>query len=179
MNKRMGWVLVLVLAPAMVAAQTGKLDLRFDHLAAIAEETVDITLDGAILRLASGFLSNRDEDQRRVKEAISGVTGIYVRSFKFGHADAFSLSEMGKVRSQLDSSWQRIVTVRSKSSNNVEIYVRPAEKTTRGIVIIAAEPRQFTVVHLAGEIDLERLGDLQGEFGMPDLELEVRKDREQ
>jgi hypothetical protein len=179
MRKRMGWALVLLLAPAMLAAQTEKLDLRFDHLAAKAEETVDITLDGAILRLASGFLSNRDEDQRRVKEAISGVTGIYVRSFKFGHVDAFSLSEMGKVRSQLDASWQRIVTVRSKSSNNVEIYVRPGEKTTRGIVIIAAEPRQFTVVHLAGEIDLERLGDLQGEFGMPDLELEVRKDRDQ
>lgn len=177
MRGTMKWAVVWMLAPALLAAQTGKLDLRFDHLAAKAEETVDINLDGPILRLATGFLSSRDEDQRRVKEAIGGLTGIYVRSFKFGEKDSYDLSEMAKVRSQLDSTWQRIVTVRSKTANNVEIYIRAGEMTARGVVIIAAEPREFTVIHLAGEIDLERLGDLQGEFGMPDLELEVRKEK--
>lgn len=161
-------IFLLMLAAVPLAAQTGKLIFNFDHLAAKAEETVDVTLEGPMLRLAAQFLSNRDPDQRRIKEAISGLTGIYVRSFEFDQRGAYDRAEIDKVRSQLDSTWQRIVSVRSKGEDNVEVYVRPGETTTRGIVIIAAEPTEFTVVQIVGEIDLEKLADLEGEFGIPD-----------
>jgi hypothetical protein len=36
-----------------------------------------------------------------------------------------------------------------------------------GLVIIAAEPREFTVVNIVGNIDIDRLAHLQGEFGIP------------
>ena len=161
-------MVLLMLAAMPLAAQTGKLNLNFDHLAAKAVETVDINLEGQMLRLATQFLSNHDPDQRRVREAITGLTGIYVKRFEFDQRGAYALAEMDKVRAQLDSSWERIVSVRSKHDDNVEVFVRPGEKTTRGIVIIAAEPTEFTVVQIAGEIDLEKLGDLEGEFGIPE-----------
>jgi uncharacterized protein DUF4252 len=167
--------LSLTIISAPLLAQKGRLDLRFDHLVDKAEQTVDVNLEGPMLRLATSFLSSRDPDQRKVKEAVSGLTGIYVRSFEFDDRGAYSAADLEKVRSQLDSSWQRIVTVRSKRKENVEILVRGGETMARGIVIIAAEPTEFTVVQLVGDIDLEKLADLNGEFGIPNIDVEVRR----
>jgi hypothetical protein len=43
----------------------------------------------------------------------------------------------------------------------------------RGLAIIASEPREFTIVNIVGAIDLEDLHDLEGKFGVPDLEIET------
>lgn len=164
-------VFVVMLAAAPLLGQTGKLDLRFDHLAAKAEESVDVNLDGAVLKLAVQFLSSRDEDQRRIKAAVAGLTGIYVRSFEFDEEGAYGRAEVEKVRSQMDSSWQRVVTVRERNGDDVDVFVRPGETTTNGIVIIAAEPKEFTVVQLVGTIDLAQLAELEGEFGIPRVKI--------
>ena len=41
--------------------------------------------------------------------------------------------------------------------------------------IIASEPREFTIVNIVGNIDLEQLHDLEGNFSIPNLELETGK----
>ena len=169
------WVFALAMFAAPLLAQP-KLDLRFDDLFDKADETVEVNLDGEMLRLATQFLSSRDEDQRKLKQAISGLTGIYVRSFKFVD-DVPTRREAEKIRAQLDRSWHPIVTVRSKHKDNVDVFIRPAERGTRGIVIIAAEPREFTVVQVVGEIDLSALQDLEGQFGIPEIEVEVKESR--
>ncbi len=43
-----------------------------------------------------------------------------------------------------------------------------------GLVIIAAEPRELTIVNLVGPIDLDRLAGLQGQFGIPKISTEVK-----
>ena len=45
----------------------------------------------------------------------------------------------------------------------------------QGLAIIASEPREFTIVNIVGNIDLEHLHDLEGNFGVPDLGIEVGK----
>jgi len=44
-----------------------------------------------------------------------------------------------------------------------------------GLVIIASEPREFTVVNIVGSIDLQKLHKLEGKFGIPKLQLEEKK----
>ena len=66
------FALALLSLPA--AAQAGRLDLRFDHLEAKAEETVDINLEGPMLRLAAKFLSAEDPDEKAVRDVVSGLT---------------------------------------------------------------------------------------------------------
>jgi hypothetical protein len=165
MKARMILVMMLVAAP--LSAQSGRLDLRFDHLSEKAAEWVDVNLDGAVLKLAAQFLSTEDRDLRKVREAITGVTAIYVRNFQFDTTGSYSPADVQKVRSQLDSTWQRVVTVREKGGDNVEIYMRPTQTGSRGLVIIAAEPKEFTVVQVVGDIDLERIADREGQFGIP------------
>ena len=39
-----------------------------------------------------------------------------------------------------------------------------------GIVVIAAEPRELTIVHISGNLDPEKLAELGGDFGIPRFE---------
>lgn len=40
---------------------------------------------------------------------------------------------------------------------------------TEGVAIIAAEPKQLTIVNIVGPIDLAKLAQLQGQFGVPQV----------
>ena len=40
-----------------------------------------------------------------------------------------------------------------------------------GLSVIAAEPKSFTVVNIVGFIDIEKLRLLEGNFGIPKLEI--------
>jgi hypothetical protein len=44
-----------------------------------------------------------------------------------------------------------------------------------GLALIASEPRQFTIVNIIGAIDLDKLHKLEGQFGVPKLDLEASK----
>ncbi|MGA7617383.1 MAG: DUF4252 domain-containing protein [Thermoanaerobaculia bacterium] len=160
-----------IAAASSASAQTRPLDLDFSRLAAKAAESVEVTLDGKMLRLASGFLSSDQQDEKSAKEIIRGLDGIYVRSFEFDQEGAYDIAEADKVRRQLGPEWQKIVNVKNRNSENVEIYLLPKSgDRIGGMVIIAAEPKEFTVVQLVGPIDLEKLGSIEGQFGIPHID---------
>jgi hypothetical protein len=158
--------LVLTLAPALYA-QGPHINLDFPGLADKAREVVDVTLDGALLRLGTRFLSDTDADERAVRQMVNRLEGIYVRSYEFDRDDAYDRSVIDGIRRQLGPNWKRVVTVRSKLKENVEIYTELRGDNVVGLVVIAAEPRQLTVVNLVGPIDLDKLANLEGQFGIP------------
>lgn len=164
----------LLVAPALVHAQGAKLQLNFEKLAAKAREIVDVTIDGSILGLASGFLSSAKPDEARVKELIAGLKGIYVKSYEFDVEGAYSNADVEAVRAQLAApGWSRIVGVRSRTAGEiVEVYTRLDGAKMTGLAIIAAEPKEFTVVNIVGSIDLSKLRELEGQFGIPRMGLE-------
>ena len=72
--------------------------------------------------------------------------------------------------------WSRIVEARSKKdSTNVDVFVLIDGEKAQGLAIIASEAREFTIVNIVGNIDLEQLHDLEGNFGVPNLEIETGK----
>ena len=155
-------LLVALAVPA--SAQSIKLD--FPGLADRADEIVDVTLDAQMIRLAAKFLSN-DGDDREVKQLLNGLSGIYVRSYEFSKDGEYDRSLVDKLKSQLGPTWKPLVTVRSKTKENVNIMADVRGDRINGLVIIAAEPREFTVENIVGDIDLDRLSKLEGEFGIP------------
>jgi hypothetical protein len=44
-----------------------------------------------------------------------------------------------------------------------------------GLVVLSAEPRELRVVNIVGPVDLEKLASLEGQFGIPDLNLGTAK----
>lgn len=161
-----------------VPASAQRLNLDFPGLADKAEEVVDVTLDANMLRLAAKFLSGHNSDERAVRDVINGLEGIYVRSYEFAKAGEYDLSLIDRVKSQLGSSWKPLVTVRSKTKENVNIMADMRGDKVVGLVIIAAEPREFTIVNIQGTIDIDRLADLSGQFGIPEITAKARKDRD-
>lgn len=163
-----------VAACAALAAPSAMLNLPdFDALAAKATESVNISLDPQLLGLAAGFLDSSNPDDAATKELISGLKGIYVRSYTFPQDYAYPSAQVDLVRKQLTApGWQRLVQVNStRERTRVDIYVSVDRGVANGLAIIASEPREFTIVNIVGPINLMKLHRLEGKFGIPKLGL--------
>ena len=167
-------IAMLALAAAMLpaCAQDIKLPVNLDALADKADEAVTVTMDKSMLKLAGKFLNDKDGDDADVRKVLAGLESIYVRSFQFSHEGQYNMADVEGLRSQLQGpAWGRLVGVRSKHNENVDVYFKDGGNgQLGGIVVIAAEPKELTIVHIIGTLDPEKLADLGGEFGIPRLE---------
>lgn len=161
----------LLIAPAGAQAQGARLQLdHLDRLAGRAAESVNITIDPAMLKLASAFLNSAGQEAA-IKEMLSELKGIFVRSFEFDRENAYTPDDVEAIRKQLAApGWSRLVTVDSKRDRElVEIYSWREGNASGGLAILVAEPMELTVVNIVGPMDLAKLGALQGQFGIPRL----------
>ena len=119
-----------------------------------------------------------DGDDVAVKSMLSGLKGVYVRSYEFGVDGAFGPADVEMIRRQLSApGWSRMAGVRSKKDNaDVDVYLWVDGSKIGGLGILATEPRRFTVVNIVGNIDLDQLRRLEG-LGLPRLDLEQGKDK--
>jgi len=132
---------------------------------------VDVTLDASMLQLASGFLSKDDPDEAQVKKLVSKLKGVYVRSFEFDKEGQYSMSDVEAIRSQLRGpGWSRIVGVKSIRGENSEVYLKKDGGQIGGLVVLDAEPKELTIVHIDGAINPEELSELGGHMGIPRMD---------
>lgn len=156
-------------------AQELKMPVDLDKLAAKASETTEVTLNAHMLQLAAKFMN--DEDDREARELVKKLKGIYVRSFEFDSAGSYSQADVDAVRAQLKSpTWEKVVGVRSKrDGENAEVYFKAdAGDTIAGLVVIAADPKELTIVHIDGPLDPSDLDKIGGDFGVPHIEAQPR-----
>jgi len=172
-------ILLALLAPALAwAAPNPRLVLPdFAALAQKATQAVTITLDPGLLSLAARFLDTNDPQDAATREIIKGLQGIYVRSYTFDRDSAYRQEDIDAVRKQLAApGWNRLVETHSKRTQaNVDIYIMLDNNQAIGLAVIASEARQFTIVNIVGAIDLEKLHKLEGQFGVPKLDIDAPK----
>jgi uncharacterized protein DUF4252 len=170
-------IIAISLSPVW-AAEDFKLPINLDKLAERATESVDVTLDQSTLQLASGFLSKDDPDEVQVKKLIGKLKGIYVRSFEFDKEGQYSMNDVQALRAQLKGpNWSRIVGVKSIKGDNTEVYLLKNGDQIGGIVVLDAEPKELTIVHVDGSISPEELSRLGGHMGIPQLSKEKKKNK--
>jgi hypothetical protein len=158
-------VTILLLLPVAAFGQSGRIMIDIPpSLAAKAAESTDVNLDGAMLRLASRFLSDDDAD---VRDVVRKLDGIYVRSYEFDSDGEYDRSIVDSIRRQIGPEWKRIVTVKSRTRENTDIYALPRGDSLGALVVITAEPRELTIVNIIGAIDLDKFASLEGNFGIP------------
>jgi hypothetical protein len=163
-------LMVLALSP-LAHAQDVTIPANIERLAAKASDTVDITIDGALLQLAAKFLSS-DRDGEGIARLIAKIKGIYVRSYEFDRSGEFTDSDLESLRSQMKTpQWSRMASVRSpRQGENIDVYFKTENNVIASLALIAAQPRQLTVVNIVGPIDLDELARISGQFGIPRLE---------
>lgn len=148
-----------------------------DRLEQRAEQTINITMDGKILQLAFKFLDTKKPNEAKIKEAVGGIKGIYVKSFRFDQDNLFSPADVDEIRSQLRSPmWSQLVEVRSKKEGqNIDVFTMIDGGKINGVAIIALDKRQVTVVNIVGPVDVDKLAELRGNFGIPDFDITGNK----
>jgi hypothetical protein len=160
------------LLPVLAAAQAGKLVIPdFSDLAKKATESVDITLDGDMLKSATqimGAVGARHSGDTDVASIVAGLKAITVRSFTFDKPDMYSSESVAGILAQVDvPGWRKVISVRQKGER-VEIHMR-ADSEDGGLLIVTEEPMELTIVNIAGKINLDQLRALQGHLGVPNL----------
>jgi hypothetical protein len=167
---------LLVFGAVTAMAQDPKIQTsQLDSLTARASQTVDVNLDERVMRMTVGFLSDKDEDERKVKELINGLKGIYVRTFEFEKEGEYSQADLESIRTQLrNPAWNKIVNIISKKDGSLEVYLMSSQSKVSGLALLATDAKEITVVNIVGPIDLEKLSALEGHFGVPELGIEVK-----
>jgi hypothetical protein len=172
--------LLLIITTALVArAQDTRIQLgSLDHLAAKASQTVDVNIDERLMKLAARLFSDKDEDEKEVKKLIANLKGIYVKSFEFETDGQFVAADLEPIRTQLrGAGWTRMVNVISKKEGSTEVYLQFAGEMINGLAVLHTDDKELTVVNIVGPVDLDKLAELEGQMGIPELGIESPKSK--
>ena len=169
---------LLIVATAFVArAQDSRLQMSsLDHLAAKASQTVDVSIDERLIRAAEKLFSINNENEKEIKKILVGLKGVYVKSFEFETEGQFGAADVEAIRAQLRGpGWSRLVGVKSRKEGNFEVHLLMNGEQVGGLVVLHTDVKELTVVNIVGPVDLQKLAQLDGHFGIPELEIEGPK----
>jgi len=164
------------LFPATAAAQSPQLSLPdFRSLAHNASESVNINLGPWLLRMAGSLVDDKDPDAAATRKLLSGIDSIQVRSYEFNTDSAYSAADIETVRKQLEApGWTPLLQSQDhQKGEKVDIYIMMDQDHTKGFALIASEPRQVTIINIAGSIDLKSLPTLERQLHLPPVKLPV------
>jgi hypothetical protein len=153
-------------------------------LAQRANEFVDVNLDENLLRIIPKKIKTKKEDGTEVDigAIIGGLKGVYVRSYGFSNEGEYSEANLARVRAQLRSpGWVRFINVVKKKTDDqmhIEVYMMTSTGSIDGLAILALEPKRLTLVNIVGNINLEKLSQIEGQFGIPELGIGAGDDKD-
>ena len=166
-------------APAGAQTAAGRLRLdSLERLAPKASESINIELDGILIKFAGSILSDKDAEERAVKELVAGLRGVYVRSYEFKSSGEFAEADVAAVREQLRApGWSRVMDVKSKGLDfgDAEVYLATAGGRVEGFALLVVEPRELTVVNIVGSLDLDKIRRLGDNLKLPRITVKRKK----
>lgn len=176
-------LLSLVLLAATFAANAqDAARLRFEKLNGLetrAQDVVEVNIEGKLLDLAKRVLAkNKDEDAKKVGQAISGLKAIYVRVYTFANENEYNVADVEEIRSQLNApGWEKLANVRSKKNNQkVDVYTMFSGDVMSGVAVVVSEAKSIAVVNVIGPIDIDLLAELGGKMNIPRMDIEKDSD---
>jgi hypothetical protein len=171
-----GPLAVFAKAPAQ---EKGRIRLEsLDRLSAKAKQTVDVDIDGNLIKVAALVLSDDDDEEKVIKDLALSLRGVYVRRFEFKEGNQYSDGDLADIRTQVRApGWSKMVDVSGSVDievENAEIYVATSAGQIDGIVVVVAEDKSLTVANIVGMVDLQKIRKLDGSFGIPKIRIKKR-----
>jgi hypothetical protein len=152
-------VVGLLAALVSVPARAQTLNLNFDAIAEKAKEITEMKLDGPMLEmLKQATLKGVGKEQQALFAAIEEIS---LQDFEFAKKGDYSDSDLAPLRKQLSATagWSRVLNAKDKK-DDTEIYMLMRGDKPSGFLLIVAEPKELTVIHVAGSIQLAQLHEL-------------------
>jgi len=146
-------------ALACVPARAQKLNINFDAISKKATDKTEMSLEGPMLdMLKQTVLKNVGKDNQAI---FAGVDQISLHTYEFAKAGDYSDQDLDALRKQVTGStgWSRMLNVQEKDEAT-EIYTFMQGKNPAGFLLIAAEAKELTVIHVSGTFQLAQLQEL-------------------
>ena len=170
-----GLALVLAAAAATARAQDAHIQMsQLDRFNDVADKVVTVDVGESLINLALSALSDkRTPNEAKIKQVLAGLKGVYVKRFQFDKEGAYTTADVDFIRAQLNGpGWVRVANVRSKREGSYDVVMMYEGTVVKGLAVLAAEPKALTVVNVIGAIDISKLSELEGNFGIPKFGLE-------
>ena len=153
----------LTLAAALVMAgalPAQKLELKLDHLIPLANEHTVIDMDGAQIKAALAAIPKEGKEGKAAKgipAQAANIEVLQVRTFEFPNEGAYKPSDVEEIRRQMGGpGWSKIVSVR-ETKESVDVFLMLKDGKAGGIAALSAEPKELTVVHIIGKLNVKDL----------------------
>ena len=152
---------IIAQSPVINAGHLNKLSKK-------ASEYAEINISGTVLRLALKAVKSQDpETYESIKDLVKGV---YIHALEFDKEGQYSQEDVEKIKRQIKMPpWERMVQVSSKDGEDVGVYILgdPKKDIIKGLIVLAAEKKELVFINIVGNIDLDKLDKLGGNFGIP------------
>ena len=135
-------------------------------LAERATHVTEVTLDKNMLAFAARFMEKDDDEG---KEMIKNLKGVYVREYEFDKDHSYTAEELEGLRKYMQGAdWSPMVHERTKGvPEGSDVYVKLVDGQMQGLYVLDAEARELSLVLILGPIDMDKIGALGGNFGIP------------
>jgi hypothetical protein len=159
--------LLLAVLTAIPALSQQTFDFKsIEKLGEHAKSSTNIALEGDTLKMAAGLLG--DENSGFAKN----LKSVHVHSYEFDKEGQYKPADLAAVRAYVKSlNWFKILDVK-EDNEATEMYIQaPRNNQPGGFALIAAEPKEVTVIVISGNISLSDLGKLEN-LGVPNAVLD-------
>lgn len=159
--------LCVLFLSSCASAQSSRIDLpSFRHLKGKAVEAVDFSFGRMTLRPASWLMDEDDPEGRELKRLLRNIKSVRIRSYEFKEDYVYSKADIDDVRRQLTrAGWSPVLQMRDRKSNeDVDAYIAVKHERTLGFALVASHPREFTIIHVVGDINLSDVQALRNRF---------------
>jgi hypothetical protein len=170
--KKFAGFLILFALTAVASAQQSPLPEPSPvekAIAARASDVTEVTMSKQMLAFAAKFMKEKDDAEAR--QLIQNLDGIYVRSYEFDKENQVTPEEVEKLRAHYETGeWTPMVRSRErKNSETADVMMKMVNGETRGMLVLASEPKELTIVLILGPIKPEDLSKLHGIGGLASL----------
>jgi len=174
--KKIAMLVAMSAVYAWGQSQSQPLDFSsLDKLESKAKEVNRVSLDENQLKAAMQMMphdSKKGEQVEHAKKLMSGLQSVFVRNYEFEQQGLYQDSDLDAIRNQMEKlkGWSKIVDSKEKNEHS-QIFMYAEGDKPMGIGIIAAEPKEISIVVVKGPLNLSDLGQLQGLAGLPNIQL--------
>ena len=138
----------------------------FAELADDDDNVIEISIQGALLKMLSGAISEKNEE---LGDVLSGIVSINAVVVELGDNSADKAVRLARSTAEKlkDDGWEQIIRVRQKDDANVVVLAHHDDDEIDGLVVLVVEADdQLVFANIAGTIDLASLARIGMNFDL-------------
>ncbi len=131
-----------------------------------AKSTTEVNLDKNMLGMVGKF--GDDGADKSGTELAKKMDFVIVHEYEYASEGQYKMSDVEEFRKRLeDGGWSHIVKERSATESTDVCVKLDKDGQFSELVVITAEPKELTFVHLKGHMSLDELSTVGRHYGVP------------